>query len=108
MTEAQFVKSPGFDKSFKKQVKRDPYIKKSFKTFVNAKRKRPPEQLPPGFQEHKLSGKLSRFSEIHLGGRGGGDSLLIFSDAGGIVTLYKVVSHKDVTGPRQQSLARIS
>lgn len=104
MAEAQFVKASGFDKSFKKQAKRAPSLKKAFATFVNAKRKRPPEQLPPGFREHKLSGKLSRFSEVHLGV----DSLLIFTDSGGTVTLYKVVSHKDVAGTRQQSLAKIS
>lgn len=104
MPEAQFVKAAGFDKSFRKQAKRSQSVKKAFATFVDAKRKRPPEQLPPGFREHKLSGRLSRFSEVHLGI----DSLLIFTDAGGTVTLYKIVSHKDVAGSRQQSLAKIS
>lgn len=101
MAEAQFVKAPGFDKSFKLQVKRDPSIKKKMATFVGAKRSRPPQALPPGFKDHRLSGALGKFSEVHLGR----DSLLIYTDTAGTVTLYRVVSHSDISGPKQQSLA---
>lgn len=103
MGEAQFVKAPGFDKSFKLHAKREASVKRRMAAFIDAKRHRPPQQLPPGFKDHRLSGVLAKFSEMHLGR----DSLLIYTDTGNVVTLYRVVSHADVTGPKQQSLSKM-
>ena len=71
--------------------------------FDRCKRAVPPESLPPGMQDHKLTGLLAGFSECHLDD----DVLLIYKpQSGGAIKLLRVCTHDDLKGPRAKALAK--
>lgn len=105
---------PGFEETFgdkNKGLARPPHpltgepftaLERALETFVEHKTERPPRPLPRGFRDHALTGGLSRYRECHLAG----DVLLIYRDAGDVVSLLAVADHDELRGGRGRSLAK--
>ncbi|MGI0077960.1 MAG: hypothetical protein ACREAU_11240 [Nitrosopumilaceae archaeon] len=81
-----FVPVPGFGEELAAAIKAKPDIVEKFKTFKEFKKNFPPKRFPG---EHKLSRKLSEFSECHLAS----NVLLYFIHKDDTVYLLSVDTH---------------
>lgn len=113
--EARIDFKPGFREAFEAEnigLARTPHprtggsvtaLERALETFLEHKITRPPQPLPRRFRDHALGGALSRYRECHLAG----DTLLIYRDERGVVSLFTVVDHDDeLRGGRGRALAR--
>lgn len=99
---ARFVRAAEFQPSFDEFAARLPKIGERLRTFLEFKEERPPRQLPKGFYDHALNGRLEGLSECHLDG----DACLIYTDHDDVVTLICVIDHSELKGPRERSLGK--
>lgn len=77
-------------------------LERALATFLEHKEERPPRRLPSRFRDHMLGGNLDRYRECHLAG----DVLVIYRDAGGVVSVLALVDHDELRGGRGRALAR--
>ena len=97
--QAKFVRSAAFDASFAEHRLRSPEIEASFKEFLAAKAKRPPDKVPT---DHKLNPPFKQVRQCHLAG----DSCLLYRDENDVVALLYVATHDEMSGKRAKRLSR--
>ncbi len=97
--EATFTPTALFEKTFRAHADNNADVEERFKDFVKSKKERPPGKYN---REHKLNPPFKGISECHLAG----NSCLLFSDKGDVVTLYCVATHDEMKGKRGKRLAK--
>lgn len=86
--------------AIKLHTKRAPTVVDTLKKFIAFKIENPAR--PYNNKDYKLSGKLAKFSHVHLAA----DSLLIYYMAGNELVLIDIVDHTQIAGKHVNQYAK--